>query len=97
MSEVKTTADTVETSPAGSISQKSEDNEKKAHVLDEKVDAHDIEVAPGYIAEKDVAFAEIPIGEGVIPDDKDHFIDPRLKDYSVPLVAKTVDLHNDPT
>lgn len=27
----------------------------------------------------------------------DHFIDPRLRDYPIPLVAKTVDLHNDET
>ncbi|KAF2717787.1 isp4 protein [Polychaeton citri CBS 116435] len=33
----------------------------------------------------------------VIPDEYDEFIDPRLKDYPVPLVAKTVDLNNDPT
>ncbi|KAK5129138.1 hypothetical protein LTR08_003803 [Meristemomyces frigidus] len=32
-----------------------------------------------------------------VPDDNDEFIDPRLKDYPIPLVAKTVDLHNDPT
>jgi hypothetical protein len=29
------------------------------------------------------------------PDDNEEFIDPRLKDYPIPLVAKTVDLHND--
>ncbi|KAK7700666.1 hypothetical protein SLS64_010810 [Diaporthe eres] len=30
-----------------------------------------------------------------VPEDNEEFIDPRLKDYPVPLVAKTVDLHND--
>ena len=30
-----------------------------------------------------------------VPDDSDEVIDPRLKDYPIPLVAKTVDLHND--
>jgi hypothetical protein len=30
-----------------------------------------------------------------VPDDNEEYIDPRLKDYPVPLVAKTVDLHND--
>ncbi|KAF2773243.1 OPT superfamily oligopeptide transporter [Teratosphaeria nubilosa] len=35
--------------------------------------------------------------EIVIPDEQAAFIDPRLKDYPVPLVAKTVDLHNDAT
>lgn len=30
-----------------------------------------------------------------VPDDDEEVIDPRLKDYPVPLVAKTVDLHND--
>ncbi|PVH80936.1 hypothetical protein DL98DRAFT_587995 [Cadophora sp. DSE1049] len=32
-----------------------------------------------------------------IPDDKDEFVDPRLKDCPIPLVAKTVDLYNNPT
>jgi hypothetical protein len=31
------------------------------------------------------------------PCDSDNFIDPRLKDYPIPLVAKTVDLQNDST
>lgn len=30
-----------------------------------------------------------------VPEDDEEFIDPRLKNYPVPLVAKTVDLHND--
>ncbi|KAK3346669.1 oligopeptide transporter 6 [Lasiosphaeria hispida] len=30
-----------------------------------------------------------------VPDENDDVIDPRLKDYPVPLVAKTVSLHND--
>ncbi|KAG6357961.1 hypothetical protein INS49_013844 [Diaporthe citri] len=30
-----------------------------------------------------------------VPEDNEEFVDPRLKDYPVPLVAKTVDLHND--
>ncbi|RBA11793.1 oligopeptide transporter 6 [Fusarium proliferatum] len=42
------------------------------------------------------------IGEGhvvnaFVPDEDDDLIDPRLKDYPVPLVAKTVPLHNDPS
>lgn len=32
-----------------------------------------------------------------LPEENDIVIDPRLKDYPIPLVAKTVDLHNDPT
>lgn len=32
-----------------------------------------------------------------IPNDNEEFIDPRLSDYPIPLVAKTVDLHNDDT
>ncbi|KAF8856294.1 OPT superfamily oligopeptide transporter [Acephala macrosclerotiorum] len=32
-----------------------------------------------------------------VPGEDEEFIDPRLKDYPIPLVAKTVDLHNDPT
>lgn len=30
-----------------------------------------------------------------VPEDNEECIDPRLKNYPVPLVAKTVDLHND--
>ncbi|PCG92141.1 Oligopeptide transporter OPT superfamily [Penicillium occitanis (nom. inval.)] len=42
------------------------------------------------------------IGEGnvskpFVPDEHDDLIDPRLRDYPVPLVAKTVPLHNDPS
>jgi hypothetical protein len=42
------------------------------------------------------------IGEGnvskpFVPDENDDLIDPRLRDYPVPLVAKTVPLHNDPS
>lgn len=32
-----------------------------------------------------------------IPNDNEEFIDPRLSDYPIPLVAKAVDLHNDET
>ena len=35
--------------------------------------------------------------ERYIPNDNEEFIDPRLADYPIPLVAKTVDLHNDDT
>lgn len=36
--------------------------------------------------------------DAYVPDDNlDEFVDPRVKDYPVPLVAKTVGLHNDPT
>lgn len=35
--------------------------------------------------------------ERYIPSDDEEFIDPRLSDYPIPLVAKTVDLHNDET
>lgn len=40
------------------------------------------------------------IDEGKVyaPDDSlDEYVHPDLKDYPVPLVAKTVALHNDPT
>ena len=39
----------------------------------------------------------INVEKVVLPEDEDAFIDPRLKNYPVPLVAKTVSLHNDPT
>ena len=32
-----------------------------------------------------------------VPNDNEEFIDPRLSDYPIPLVAKTVDLYNDDT
>ena len=50
--------------------------------------------------EKDVFYqteTELSAGsfdEIYIPDDKDEFIDPRLKDYPIPLVAKTGMLEN---
>nr|XP_001400241.2 hypothetical protein ANI_1_3030024 [Aspergillus niger CBS 513.88] len=75
-------------------------NEKKDDLLvKETADIHDVEVAPGFVAEADLKgdYKDLPIGEGIVPDDNDEFIDPRLKDYPIPLVAKTVDLRNDPT
>lgn len=46
------------------------------------------------VAEKDCGLGE---NEIYVPGDDDEVVDPRLKDYPIPLVAKTVDLHNDPT
>ena len=64
-----------------------------AHQIDE------LETVKGFIAEKDLHgnVEQVPLGEGIIPDDDDVVIDPRLKDYPIPLVARTVDLKNDPT
>jgi hypothetical protein len=42
-------------------------------------------------------FSDIPDDKIIIPEENDVVIDPRLKDYPIPLVARTVDLHNDPT
>lgn len=42
-------------------------------------------------------FQDISDEKLIVPEENDIFIDPRLKDYPIPLVAKTVDLHNDPT
>lgn len=42
-------------------------------------------------------FQDISEEKIFVPGENDVFIDPRLKDYPIPLVAKTVDLHNDPT
>jgi len=47
---------------------------------------------PDYKSETDISGEEI-----YVPDDHDVVIDPRLKDYPIPLVARTVDLHNDHT
>lgn len=57
-------------------------------------------VDPGFEVNDDGFNAHLkdtPQGKIYIPDDKDEFIDPRLKNYPIPLVAKTVDLHNDDT
>ena len=53
----------------------------------------------GFVAEKDFEghYKDVPLGEGIVPDDNDEFIDPRLANYPIPEVAKTVDLRNDPT
>lgn len=38
------------------------------------------------------------VGETIhVPSDDEGVIDPRLKDYPVTMVARTVHLHNDPT
>lgn len=51
----------------------------------------DIEVASDRAADSDF---DDP-AKIYVPADDEEFIDPRLKDYPIPLVAKTVDLHND--
>lgn len=43
------------------------------------------------------AYSDIPADKPFVPDENDEVIDPRLKDYPIPLVAKTVDLYNDET
>ena len=40
---------------------------------------------------------KVPLGQAVVPDDDDEFVDPRLEKYPIPLVAKCVSLRNDPT
>jgi hypothetical protein len=42
-------------------------------------------------------YTDVTLGEGIVPEEHDKFIDPRLENYPVPKVAKTVDLRNDPT
>lgn len=64
-------------------------DEKRAQI-DEK-NMHGIDVASDRGAESDTDSA----AKIYVPDDSEEFIDPRLKDYPVPLVAKTVALHND--
>ena len=46
---------------------------------------------------KIASIGEVNSGEPFIPDDHDDLIDPRLRGYPVPLVAKTVPLYNDPS
>lgn len=63
-------------------------NEEK---YEEKYANGDIEVAS-------VAYSdELDPLKVIVPDENDEFIDPRLKNYPIPQVAKTVDLHNDDT
>lgn len=52
----------------------------------------------GVVEETSSLSSDTIIDEAVkiyVPDETEEFIDPRLKDYPIPLVAKTVDLHND--
>jgi hypothetical protein len=61
---------------------------EKPGVMDEK--ALDVEVA------SDRADSDFDDPAKIyVPADDEEYIDPRLKDYPIPLVAKTVDLHND--
>ena len=64
-------------------------SEKKEEAYDEQ--RQDVEVSSGQLDEADYDDA----AKIYVPDDSDEFIDPRLKDYPILLVAKTVDLHND--
>ncbi|TGO18930.1 hypothetical protein BPAE_0360g00010 [Botrytis paeoniae] len=69
---------------ASQISTESPISDKKAADIEiEAIDSND--------------FQDISDEKIIVPGENDVFIDPRLKDYPVPLVAKTVDLHNDPT
>ena len=98
-------ADVVEQVPSadGHIDEKKHDTfvTEKGDVHNSDSDLHleDVEVAPGFVESKDFEghYKDVPLGEGIVPEDSDFFIDPRLKDYPIPLVAKTVDLKNDPT
>jgi hypothetical protein len=64
-------------------------NEKANYSDVDEKNSPDIEVASASYSD------ELDPLKVVIPDEDDEFIDPRLKNYPVPLVAKTVDLHND--
>lgn len=89
--QIEPSAAAVTASDTGRIAESSDkvDDEKNVFVT-ERFDTSDSDAAPAYT--KDIDGAEI-----YVPTDDEEFIDPRLKDYPVPLVAKTVDLHNDPT
>jgi len=80
------------------INEKLQRNHSVAETLGQE-ELEELEVAKGYVAAKDLHghVEEIPLGEGIIAEDDDVVIDPRLKDYPIPLVARTVDLRNDPT
>lgn len=72
--------------PAGKLDERAKE---KASVTDEK--GLDVEVASQRVGYSDYDDA----AKIYVPEDDDEYIDPRLKDYPIPLVAKTVDLHND--
>lgn len=76
-----------------------EANEKKESIVSESKKPQDTEVIESYAASEEVEghYKDVPLGEGIVPTDQDEFIDPRLKNYPIPLVAKTVDLRNDPS
>lgn len=62
---------------AGDVNEKNEKSEKN------EKNWTDIEVDPIDVDD----FAEIPATKVLVPDEHDEFIDPRLKDYPIPLVA----------
>lgn len=64
--------------------------EKTAHETMDEKHPDDIEVVSNDSPDSDYDEA----AKIYVPEDTEEFIDPRLKDYPVPLVAKTVDLHN---
>ncbi|KAL8404602.1 hypothetical protein RB594_009451 [Gaeumannomyces avenae] len=66
------------------------DAPKKKPSMDEK-HADDLEISSA--GDRESTYDEAD--KIIVPDDSDEFIDPRLKDYPVKLVAKTVSLHND--
>lgn len=69
-------------------------NEKAQH------DVVDSDSDKGQDKKQDKTAADITVdsvGEVYVPIDSDEVIDPRLRDYPIPLLAKTVDLHNDPS
>ena len=60
--------------------------------VDEKKPSEDIEAASIQNSNDELDPLKI-----VVPDENDEVIDPRLKNYPIPQVARTVDLHNDDT
>ncbi|KAI9731219.1 MAG: hypothetical protein M1834_005412 [Cirrosporium novae-zelandiae] len=58
-----------------------------------------VEVLPHDVSEEgfDGNYKDFPLGEAIIPTDSEEVVDPRLKNYPIPLVAKCVGLKNDPT
>ena len=56
-------------------------------------DAKDPEVNVGSSED----YSEVPLSKGIAPSEDDEVVDPCLKDYEIPLVAKCVGLQNDPT
>ena len=57
----------------------------------------DVQDTSALIKESEPYPSDDYLSAAYLPHNGDGVIDPRLRDYPIPLVARTVDLHNDET